>query len=59
MSVYLLVNQGFYTKPTIQMPAVLVDLLTLKCQMEEPEPITERYPCFNKPTKEFIYDCKD
>jgi len=55
----MITNSKYEAKPTIQMPAVLVDLLALKCQMQEPEPITERYPCFNKPTKEFIYDCKD
>jgi hypothetical protein len=55
----MITNSKYEAKPTVQMPVVLVDLLALKCQMQEPEPITERYPCFNKPTKEFIYDCKD
>jgi hypothetical protein len=50
------INPKLNTKPTVEMPAVIVDLLVLKCQMQEPEPITERYPCFNKPTKEFVYD---
>jgi len=59
MSIHIWVNPKMILKPTIQMPAVLVDLLALKCSMEEPEPITERYPCFNKPVKEFVYDCKD
>ena len=59
MSKYMLVNEVLHTKPTIEMPAVIADLLTLKCQMEEPEPITERYPCFNKTNKELIFDFKD
>jgi hypothetical protein len=59
MSRYLITNSKYEVKPTVQMPAVIVNLLALKCSMEEPEPVTERYPCFNKPEKEFVYDCKD
>lgn len=60
MSRYMLFNKLVYTKPTVQMPAVIVDLLILKCEPKyDIEPITKRYPCFNKSEKEFVNDCKD